>query len=106
MKKISLVLVCMVAMLLVGCTRMPSGERACLITAQLSIQATAADANSAKDFPWRPADPNETTAETIARLQFGQEVLIRVMNQANLNLIEVVRWSEMSDEGLPTEASK
>jgi len=107
MMTISLLVACVMAALLVGCTRMPSGERACLITAQLAIQTTAADANTGKDFPWRPADPNETPADTISRLKFGQTLLVKVMNQANANLIEVIRWSEGSAEGLPTkEASK
>jgi len=100
---ISLVLACVAAMLAVGCARMPSGQRASLITAQLAIEVTSADANSGVDFPWRPADPNETAADTINRLQFGQRLLIRTMYQANANLIDVIRWSEMSDEGLPTE---
>ena len=102
-KMISLLVATLAVALLVGCTRMPSGQRACLITAQLAIQTTAADANSGKDFPFRPADPNETADDTINRLKFGQTLLIRVMNQANANLVEVVRWSEGSDEGLPVK---
>ena len=102
-KMISLLVATVAVALLVGCTRMPSGQRACLITAQLAIQTTAADANSGKDFPFRSADPNETTADTISRLKFGQTLLIRVMQQANANLVEVVRWSENSDEGLPVK---
>jgi hypothetical protein len=96
-------LVCIAVALLAGCTRMPSGQRACLITAQLSLTATVADANSAKDFPWRQVDPNETPTDTIARLRLGQMLLVRVMSQANENLIEVVRWSEGSAEGLPAK---
>jgi len=100
---ISLLAICVYAALLPGCTNMPAGQRACLYTAQLAIEITAKDANTAKNFPWRAADPNETPADTINRLKFGQTLLIRTMDQANLNLIEVIRWSERSDEGLPAK---
>jgi len=82
---------------------MPAGQRACLITAQTSLRAIAQDANSAKAFPWRP-DPNEIPADTINRLRFAQIDLLRTIEQADRNLIEVIRWSEGSEEGLPSDA--
>ena len=85
-----------------GCSKLPDGIRMSLITAELSLSVTAADAAKAEVAPWK-ADPNETPVQTIERLRTGQGQLLDIMTQADKNLLEVIRWSESSTEGIPNE---
>jgi hypothetical protein len=82
-----------------GCNKLPQGIKMSLVTAELSIQYTAKEARTAVNAPWK-VDPNETPQQTITRLQKGQATLLTIMEQADKNLIEVLRWSEGSQEGL------
>ena len=101
MSRIGLVCILLIGMC-VGCIKMPSGARASLITAEICLRITEADANSAKVPPW-VAESGETPQQTIDRLNECKTLLRAVMRQADKNLIEVLRWSEGSVEGLPNE---
>ncbi len=96
MKKV-LVLLMLGMLVMTGCTTLPSGVKASLYTAQSSLQHTATDARAAKKPEWNI--PNGATdPEIMGRLREQNEVLIRIMEQANKNLQAVVHYFRTGQE--------
>lgn len=91
----------LVAMMVAGCARMPDGIQASLYTAEITLATTMTDVDANRP-PYGEVEGESAEAKA-ARLEKAVDLLVRTMGQADANLVEVIRWSQGSEEGLKDE---
>ena len=97
MKKLLIVLMLVVVMS--GCAGIPTGVKAAISTAEIALNATAADVEAGTD-PFGAVE-GETEAEKIVRLEASVAILSATVEQAGKNLItatDYIRGKKPAEE--------
>lgn len=90
------------AVLMVGCTVLPSGQKSCLYTADSILTTTVKEVRADK-APWT-VDPNLPADQKVIVLTNQKKLLVDTMDQVQKNLDEVVKYVEEKEGIIPASS--